>query len=74
VTGVHMLDVQTSSVFVLLAYASEPALKLAHRIWIHVPPTQSHKLGGELTKATVPCSDDVHLGKLDGAFARIVTS
>jgi hypothetical protein len=69
-----VLAVQTSSALVLLTYASEPALSAVHPIGIHVPTTQSHKLGGELTKATVPCSDDVHLGKLDGAFARIVTS
>jgi hypothetical protein len=49
-------------------------LKLVHKIWIHVPPMQSQRLGGDATKATVPASDDVHLGKLDGAFARIVTS
>jgi hypothetical protein len=63
---------QTSTVFVLMTYAT--ALKAVQTIGIHVPPMQSQRLGGELTKATVPFDEDEHLGKLDSPSARTETS
>jgi hypothetical protein len=50
----------------LLEYATTPALSTLQGIWDHSPKAQSQSVELDVTKASVPALDELHVGKRDG--------
>jgi hypothetical protein len=50
----------------LLEYATTPALSTLQEIFDQSPEAQAHSVELDVTKASVPAIDELHVGKLDG--------
>jgi hypothetical protein len=50
----------------LLAYATTPAFSTLQEICDHWPEAQAQSVELDVTKASVPAIEELHVGKLDG--------
>jgi hypothetical protein len=50
----------------LLEYATTPALSTLQETCDHWPEAQAHSVELDVTNASVPAIDELHVGKLDG--------